>query len=82
MEPSRELKGSKRLEIPKPNLPLYSCHWGRRGKVRLQGCSGPHLGGACGRGQTTAQAQPALQSQPVSFAGPPNKVVMSSVVDS
>lgn len=42
MEPSRELKGSMRLEIPKANLSLYNCLLGRLGKTRVQGSSGSH----------------------------------------
>ena len=65
MEPSRELKGSMRLEIPKANLSRYNCLLGRLGKARLQGCSGPHSR----RGRPWRRSSPPLQSQPVSFAG-------------
>lgn len=41
MEPSCELNGSVRLEIPKASPSSYNCLPGRLGEARLQGCSGP-----------------------------------------
>lgn len=73
MEPSRELKGSMRLEIPKANLSLYNCLLGRLGKARLQGSSGSHSR----RGRPWHTSSPPLQSQPVSFAGCPRGSCLS-----